>query len=70
MHGDNAIVVGDLELKGVGARPNRARHTWEADPNANFRGTLRFTHVYVRRDGSWLLAALHNSLPPPMTTSK
>ena len=70
VHGDNAIVVGDLELKGVGARLNRERHTWEADPNASFGGTLRFTHVYVRRDGRWLLAALHNSVPHPMTTGK
>src|SRR5579859_214967 len=70
VHGDNAVVVGSLELKGVGARPNRERRTWEADPNASFGGTLRFTHIYVRHKGRWLLAALHNSMPQLGTTSK
>lgn len=68
--GDNAIVVGSLELKGVGARPNRESRTWEADPNASLGGTLSFTHVYVRRNGRWLLAAIHNSMVQPVTASK
>jgi homoserine O-acetyltransferase len=68
VHGDNALTVGDLELKGVGARPNRERRTWEADPNASIGATLRFTHIYVRREGRWLLAALHNSMPQPVNS--
>jgi uncharacterized protein (TIGR02246 family) len=63
MYGDCAVVIGALDLKGSGARPT-PQHTWVADPNASFSGTLRFTHVYVKRNGKWLLAALHNQLPP------
>ena len=63
---DCAIVTGKLEAQGVGARwgPN---HTWVTDQNASFGGTLQFTHVYIRRDGKWLLAGLHNAVPvsPP-----
>lgn len=64
MHGDCAIVIGALRLKGIGARfgPN---HTWLPDPNAAFEGTLRFTHVYVWENGKWRLTALHNQMPPP-----
>lgn len=64
MYGDCAVVTGALELKGSGARP-APQHTWVADPNASFSGTLRFTHVYVKRNDKWLLAALHNQLPSP-----
>jgi hypothetical protein len=62
MYRDCAVVIGALELKGSGARPT-PQHTWVADPNASFIGTLRFTHVYVKHNGKWLLAALHNQLP-------
>jgi uncharacterized protein (TIGR02246 family) len=67
IYGDTAIVIGSLELHSAGARPDRDRHTWVADPNANFTRMLRFTRVYVRRDGKWLLAVLHNAVPqaPP-----
>jgi ketosteroid isomerase-like protein len=67
--GNMAVVIGSLELKGTGARPNRERHTWEADPNASFGGKLRFTHVYVKRNGKWLLAAAHNAVPLPAAPS-
>jgi uncharacterized protein (TIGR02246 family) len=63
VYGDSAVVVGTLEAKGSGARWVPQTHTWAADPNASFSGTLRFTHVYVRRNGTWLLAALHNAVP-------
>ena len=63
MFGDCAVVVGTLDLKGSGARPT-SQHTWVADPNATFSGTLHFTHVYINRNGKWLLAGLHNQLPP------
>ena len=70
MYGDSAVLMGRLEAKGSGARWTPQRHTWVADPNASFSGTLRFTHVYIKRNGKWLLAAIHNAvpLPPPPPT--
>lgn len=67
IYGDSAVVVGALEAKGSGARWLAQTYTWVADPSASFSGTLRFTQVYVRRNGKWLLAALHNAIPfsPP-----
>ena len=65
--GDCAVIIGKLEAKGSGARLSMPQHTWVADPDASFSGTLHFTHVYIKRNGKWLLAALHNAvaLPPP-----
>jgi hypothetical protein len=65
IHGDTAIVVGTLEAKGSGARMDIQKHTWAADPNASFSGKLHFTRVYVRQNGKWMIAALHNSMAPP-----
>jgi ketosteroid isomerase-like protein len=67
MHGNSAIVSGILEAKGSGARMDTERHTWIADPTSSFSGKLRFTRVYVKQNGKWLIAALHNSVPfsPP-----
>jgi hypothetical protein len=70
MYDHCAVVVGSLEAKGVGARFSPAQHTWVADPDASFSGTLHFTHVYIKRNGRWLLAALHNALQPPLPTAK
>ena len=70
IHGDSAVVVGVLEAKGHGARWSPQSHTWEGDPNASFSGTLHFTHVYVKRNGKWLVAAVHNAVPFPPTPSK
>lgn len=66
MLGDCAVVIGELRLKGSGAKWGQM-HTWTADPNSGFEGTIRFTHVYVRPEGAWLLVALHNAIPahPP-----
>jgi ketosteroid isomerase-like protein len=64
IHGDTGIAIGALEAKGSGARFDIERHTWVAEPNATFAGKLRFTRVYIRRDGKWLLAALQNAIPP------
>ena len=70
MYGDAAVVIGSLELKGTGARPT-PEHTWVADPNASFNATLRFTRVWIKRNGKWLLAALHNAVPlPPPAANK
>jgi hypothetical protein len=70
IHGDTGIVIGALEAKGSGARFDIERHTWVADPNASFSGKLRFTRVYIRRDGKWLLAALQNAVPLSMPAAK
>jgi len=70
IHGDTAIVIGTLEAKGSGARADSERHTWVADPNASFSGKLRFTRVYVKRNGKWLLAALHNAVPMSQAAPK
>jgi ketosteroid isomerase-like protein len=63
-HGDCAVVTGQLEAKGIGARPGPG-HTWIPDSGVSFRGTLRFTHVYIRSEGKWMLAALHNAVAVP-----
>jgi ketosteroid isomerase-like protein len=65
IHGETAIVIGTLEAKGSGARWDAEQHTWVADSNASFSGKLHFTRVFVRQNGKWLLAALHNSMSPP-----
>jgi ketosteroid isomerase-like protein len=67
--GDCAVVIGELRLKGAGAKWGQA-HTWTADPSATFEATIRFTHVYVRRDGAWLLVALHNAIPTQQPSQK
>ena len=69
-YGDCAVVTGDLQAKGTGARFG-PQHTWVADPNATFSGILHFTHVYIKRKGKWMLAALHNQMPlPPPNAAK
>lgn len=60
MFGDAAVVIGSMNLKGTGAKPNG--HTWVESPGTTFAGTLRFTRVWVNRNGSWRLAALQNAL--------
>lgn len=67
VYGDCAVVTGVLHAKGSGATFVPQRHTWVSNPQGTFGGTLRFTHLYVRRNGRWLLAALHNAVP--VTTS-
>ena len=64
IHGNCAVVIGALRLKGVGARPG-PQHAWVPDPEYVLQGTLRFTHVYLRENGKWRLTALHNQMPPP-----
>jgi hypothetical protein len=71
-YGDTAVVIGTLELTSSGARVDRERHTWIADPEAHRSSTLHFTRAYIKRNGKWLLAALHNALllPPPPAANK
>jgi uncharacterized protein (TIGR02246 family) len=67
MYGDTAVVMGTVELKGSGGRPT-PQHSWVADPDAHPSMKLRFTRVYVKREGQWLLAALHNAVPTQQST--
>lgn len=62
--GDTVVVVGGLTLKGSGASyvPGRG---WVASPERSIGPTtLRFTRVYIKRNGKWLIAAVHNALLP------
>ncbi|HET7209154.1 MAG TPA: amidohydrolase family protein [Terriglobales bacterium] len=61
-YGDCAVVTGELKAKGTGAKFG-PQHTWVADSNSTFSGTLHFTHVYMKQNGGWKLAALHNQIP-------
>jgi ketosteroid isomerase-like protein len=63
-YGDCAVVTGELYARGTGAKFG-PQHTWVADPSTSFSGTLHFTHVYIKRNGNWMLAALHNQMPLP-----
>jgi len=58
-----------LQTLALGPRPT-PQHTWVADPDARPSLTLRFTRVYIKRDGKWLLAALHNAVPLPPLPAK
>jgi ketosteroid isomerase-like protein len=65
--GDTAIIVGILTLKGKGASivPGRG---WVASPESTMGPiVIHFTRVWVKRDGKWLLAALHNATVPEQT---
>ena len=70
VYGDSAVVIGALDAKGSRARWMPQTQTWAADPSATFSGTLRFTHVYIRRNGKWLLVALHNAVPVSTAPTK
>jgi len=59
MLGDTAVVIGSMTLKGSGAKP--AGHTWEASPQSSVGANLRFTRVWINRNGRWFLAAVHNA---------
>jgi len=68
--GDTVIVVGKLRLEGEGAAfvPGR---DWVKAPGSRLGPTpLSFTRVWIKRDGKWLLAAIHNAVPPPPPASK
>lgn len=67
MLGDTAVVTGESAMKGTGAKVTRVK--WEEGAGASIEGTFRFTRVWIKRDGTWLLAALHNSVPMAVQTS-
>lgn len=62
VNGDTAIAMGTMILQNSGARIDRERHSWVADPQAHMSTEIHFTRVYIRRNGRWLLAGLHNAL--------
>jgi len=59
--GDSAVVTGELDMKGTGA--TAAQGKWQEAPGKSMEGVFRFTRVWIRRDGSWPVAALHNAVP-------
>ena len=63
INGPVAVVIGRFEGKGSGAKFDPQQHTWVRDPGGSFSASLRFTHVYERKNGSWRLAALQNAVP-------
>jgi ketosteroid isomerase-like protein len=63
--GDTVVVTGKLKLEGEGATfvPGR---DWVKSPGSRLGpATMSFTRVWIKRDGKWLLAAIHNAVPPP-----
>jgi ketosteroid isomerase-like protein len=67
--GDTAVVTGSLTLKPSGAIPVPGRGWVESSQDVPAR-TLRFTRVFVKRNGGWLLAALHNAWLPEEVNRK
>jgi len=62
--GDGVVVVGTLTIKGSGASAVPGRG-WVASPQATIGpAVLHFTRFWIKRDGKWLLAALHNATVP------
>ncbi len=62
--GDTVVVVGKLKLEGEGATFVPGRE-WVKSPGSKLGpATMAFTRVWIKRDGKWLLAAIHNALPP------
>ena len=60
--GDTMVVAGKQTIKHVGVNPWDPKVTTPPDsPRAPL--TLRFTHVWIKRDGAWKLAAVHNAIP-------
>ena len=68
--GGTVIVVGKLRLEGEGATfvPGR---DWVKAPGSHLGPTtLSFTRVWIKRNGKWMLAAIHNSVPPASLPSR
>ena len=61
MVGQTAVVTGALSMRGTGARFTSGKP--EESPQTKIEARLRFTRVWVKQDGVWVLAALHNAVP-------
>lgn len=60
--GDTVVVAGKQTVKHVGVEPWDPGITIPSDSRRPPL-TLRFTHVWIKRDGAWKLAAVHNAVP-------
>jgi hypothetical protein len=63
LFGTSAVVIGSLTLKPKGAIPVPGRG-WVVSTQDVPARTLRFTRVYVKRNGKWLLTTLQNAWLP------
>ena len=57
--GDTVVVAGKLLYKYQGVNPWEPNVTFQPGPPA----VIRFTQVWIKRDGAWKLAVLHNATP-------
>ena len=60
--GDTIVIAGKQTLKHVGVEPWDPKITIPSD-SPRLPLTLSFTHVWIKRDGAWKLAAVHNAVP-------
>jgi ketosteroid isomerase-like protein len=60
--GDTMVMAGKQTLKHVGVDPWDPKIAIPAD-SPRPPGTLRFTHVWIKRGGAWKLAVVHNAIP-------
>ena len=60
--GDTVIVAGKQTIKHIGADPWNPNDVTPPD-STRPPLTLRFTHVWIKRDGAWKLAVVHNAIP-------
>ena len=57
--GDTVAVAGEQSFKFAGVNPWNPKVTFQPGPPR----VLRFTHVWIKRDGAWKLAVVHNAIP-------
>ena len=57
--GDTVVVAGEQTFKYAGVNPWNPKVTFQPGPPR----VLRFTHVWIKRDGAWKLAVVHNAIP-------
>ena len=57
--GDTLVVAGEQTFKFAGVNPWNPKVTFQPGPPR----VLRFTHVWIKRDGAWKLAVVHNAIP-------
>ncbi len=60
--GDTFIVAGKMTIKHVGVNPWNPKDITPPD-SRRAPLTFSFTHVWIKRDGAWKLAVVHNAIP-------
>lgn len=60
--GDTVIVAGKQTIKHIGTDPWNPNDVTPPD-STRPPLALRFTHVWIKRDGAWKLAVVHNAIP-------